>query len=389
VRKRLLALALFAPALAGPVPLPNIRYGTELAPQYRVFNQEGFSNRDGMSDLFARADAHVEWNLGQWMIEAKPEIRAVLSNGVGEDAPEEVTSITSRRVLNSRRTLRHDSHGEAYFDFDRLNLRHTYEGGEAFLGRKPISLGVLRFFPVWNKLTLPLIFNPGPEWIENPDVLGASFQRGKLSYRAFWARGDRPKVDDIALFESRYFGDGVELQGLAGYWWEHTAAGLAGAFDLWQSTVRLETLWLSRYKNEVSQVQTGLGIERALDTKWTLIGEALYQSAGLSQTQNATAPPNRFMPLVSKFYALPYLTYQLNSLWTLQGGFLAGLYEEMSYVALGGFEYSVSDKTSLTLKVKWPLGSTKGEFGEDRIVTPLGAHMGMSSNVLLILQSTF
>lgn len=377
-----------APALAGAVSLPNVRYTTELAPQYRMLNQNGYSDSEDIIDGFMMANAHAEWNLGKWVLEAKPEVRAVVSRGVGESAPEEVTTRTSRRVLNSRRTIWFSEESEAYFDFDRLNARYTFEGGEAFAGRKPISLGVLRFFPVWNKLTLPLIFNPGPEWIENPDVLGASFQKDKMSYRAFWSRGDQPRTDDIALFEMRYFGDGVELQGLAGYWWEHTAGGLAGAFDLWQSTFRVETLWLSRYKNEVSQWQTGLGVERALSEKWTLITEALYQSAGLSEVQNVTAPPNRFMPLVSKFYALPYVTYQVNSLWTAQLGFLAALNSEPSYVALGGFEYNVSDKTSLTLKVKWPFGSKAGEFGEERILTPL-AHMGMSSSAILFLQSTF
>jgi hypothetical protein len=381
---------MLAGALASAAP--NLRFGTELAPQYRLLNQEGFTEANDIVDVFGQAYAHLEWGFAdKWMFEVKPELRAVASRGVGEGEPEGVSVKTSRRVLNSRRTVWYSEEGETYFDFDRLNLRYTFaEQGEAFVGRKPISLGVLRFFPVWNKLTLPIIFQPGPEWVENPDVLGASIQIDKMSYRGFWARGDRPKADDIALAEYRYFGDGVELQAIGGYWWQHTAAGLAGAYDFRGSTLRAETLYISRFRDEVSQYQVGLGIERALNEKFTFIGESLYQSAGLRDTQNVTSTPNRFMPLASKFYVLPYLTYQLSTLWSLQAGFLANLSYDTSYVGLGGFEYSLSDKTSLTFKLKLPFGSEKGEFGDHRIDVPLAnRNMGMSSTAILILQSTF
>jgi hypothetical protein len=73
----------------------------------------------------------------------------------------------------------------------------------------------------------------------------------------------------------------------------------------------------------------------------------------------------------------------------VQAGFLAGLAGETSYVALGGFEYSVSDNTSLNLKIKWPVGSSEGEFGDERIQAPFGRSLGMSSTALLQLQTTF
>jgi hypothetical protein len=369
----------------------NLRHFGELSPQYRRLNQEGFAPNDSVFDAFGVLNSHAEWSQGSWFAEAKPEIRAVASRGVKNAPPDPntVSVATSRRVLNTRRTLIRDDDGEAYFDFDRLNVKYTFAQGEVFAGRKPLSLGVLRFFPVWNKLTLPLVFQPGPEWIENPDLAGASYQLGRFSYRAFASRGDEPKRDDLALFEARFFGKGFELQALGGHWWEHSAAGLTAAVDAFQSTLRLESLWISRYKDDVSQWQLGLGLERALSAKWTLIGEALYQSAGVNDFGNVTAPPNRFMVLAGKFYALPYVTYQIHPLWLVQAGFLAGLADETSYVALGGFEYSMNDNTSLNLKIKWPVGSAKGEFGEERIQAPFGRSLGMSSTALLQLQTTF
>lgn len=370
----------------------NLRNFAEVSPQYRVLNQDGFATNDSVFDGFGVLNSHAEYSQGTWFVEAKPEIRAVASRGVMNPPPDPngVSVRTSSRVLNTRRMLVREQDGEAYFDFDRLNIKRTFAEGEIFAGRKPLSLGVLRFFPVWNKLTLPLVFQPGPEWIENPDIAGGSFQRGRFAYRAFAARGDTPKKDDLALFETRFFGKGFELQVLGGHWWEHSAAGLTVAVDALQSTLRLESLWISRFKDEVSQWQLGLGMERALSSKWTLVGEALYQSAGLNNFANVTASPNRFMVLSGKFYALPYFTYQLHPLWLIQAGVLAGLANDASYVALGGFEHSLNDNTSLNLKIKWPVGAKRGEFGSERFSLPVGgATLGMSSTVLLQMQTTF
>lgn len=369
----------------------NVRHYGELSPQYRLLNQEGFTSDDSIIDVFGMVSPHVEWSSGQWFAEAKPEIRFVVSKGVKSSPtnPKAVSAATSRRTLNTRRTLFQESaSGEAFFDLDRLNLRYTLEQGEVFAGRRPLSLGVLRFFPVWNKLTLPLIFQPGPEWIENPDVVGASTQRGRFSYRAFAARGNEPKTDDLALFENRFFGEGYEIQVLGGHWWEHNAVGATAAVDAMQSTLRFESLWISRFRDEPAQWQLGAGVERALSEKWTVVAEALYQSAGVDNFQNVVAPPNRFMVLSGKFYTLPYLTYQVHSLWLVQAGFLTDS-EFKGGVALGGFEHSVDDNTSFTLKLKIPVGSSEGEFGSHRISMPFAdQHQGMASTVLLQLQST-
>jgi hypothetical protein len=366
----------------------NIRNNLELAPQYRHLNQHGFSDDQDVIDFFGMLNSDMVWSAKSLSIEAKPEIRAVQSKYVQGATNNAVSVKTSQRALHSRFTLAHEKEFESYLDFDRLNLKYTFTNGEAFAGRKPVSLGVLRFFPLWNKLTLPLIFQPGPEWIENPDVVGANYQLGRFNYRAFASRGNTAQVDDIVLGEVRFFGKGIELQALGGYWWQHTAIGIAAAIDAFSSTIRLESLYLGEFRNEKSQVQIGVGIERAIDAKWTFVTEALYQSAGVEDFKNLTSPPNRFMALSGKSYLLPYFTYQMNPLWILNFGALAGFSGEMSYVAIGGFEHSLNDNTSLNLKVKWPLGSRGGEFGDQRIDV-LGRTAGMSSTAFLQLQTTF
>lgn len=386
------AISAFAISILLPVQVWagwSLRHNGELSPQYRYLNQEGLVSKGSMYEAFAMLNSHGEWSSENLFLEAKPEIRALASRGVKDPQPRAASVETSRRVLNTKRMLRSDEDGEAWFDFDRLNARYTLTNGEAFVGRKPVSLGVLRFFPVWNKLTLPLIFQPGPEWVENPDVVGASYQLDKISYRVFAARGNESKTDDIVLGEVRWFAKGFELQMIAGHWWEHPAAGLSAAIDAMGSTLRFESLWIGRFKDEPSQSQIGLGMERAITEKWTVVAEALYQSAGMSQFQNAVSVPNRFMVLGGKFYALPYFTYQWSALWNVHFGALANFAHKNSYVWLAGFERSLGDNTSLTFKMKVPLGNREGEFGAERLRTPVGQSVGMAATALLQLQTTF
>ena len=119
----------------------NLRHFGELSPQYRRLNQEGFAPNDSVFDAFGVLNSHAEWSHGSWFAEAKPEIRAVASRGVKNAPPDPntVSVATSRRVLNTRRALIRDDDGEAYFDFDRLNVKYTFAQGEVFAGRKPLS----------------------------------------------------------------------------------------------------------------------------------------------------------------------------------------------------------------------------------------------------------
>lgn len=368
----------------------NWRNNLEFDPQYRHLNEKGIGSKSDVADIFGLFNSDLQWSSGRhWTIEVKPEIRSVASPGVSQSFPNQISVQTSRRALNFRRELWKSSVSEGYVDMDRFNVDYTFNSSEIFAGRKPITLGVLRFFPVWNKLTLPLIFQPGPEWIENPDVIGASVQSGKMSYRLIGSRGDNAQIDDLALLETRYFGQGFELQAIAGSWWQHTSLGFAAAVDALGSTFRLESLWLGAYDNEPSQWQLGLGAERALTAKWTMNVEALYQSAGLNNSEDLTSLPNRFMSLPGKYYLLPYFSYQLNLLWLLHFGALMSFANYVSCMGLVGFERSLSDNTSLALKIKWPIGASRSEFGAEHVLIPPQGQFGVASTALLQLQTTF
>lgn len=386
---RLILISVLMFSFAAQAAEWNLRTTVEVDPQYRHLNQQRIVEKNELWESYGLVNSHLEVTEGSFFFEAKPEIRAITREG--KQNPLSMLSVkTGQRVLDSRRTLYEERESEAYFDFDRLNLRYTLSGVEVYAGRRPLTLGVLRFFPVWNKLTLPLIFEPGPEWIENPDIAGASVQIGAFSYRLFASRGERPQVDDLVLGEVRYFGTGYEIQALAGYWWQHSAAGLAGSVDVYDNTLRFESLWISSRKDEVAQGQIGVGLETALNDKITLVTEGLYQSAGLDEVQNVKSAPNRFMgDLAGKGYALPYVLYQVHPLWSLQAGSLIGVMESSSAIGLAAVEHSLGDNTTMTLKVKWPFGDSTGEFGSERVTDPFGRRLGLASSVMLKLQTVF
>lgn len=343
------------------------RFHFEGFAQERQYNDSGTSHTRDFLESYALIDESVEWTSKNWYFEIKPQIRAVQSPAVTAPFPGAVTAATSRRLLNTVRLLNRSEDRDVYFDLDRLNLRYQVGAVEIYGGRRPVSLGVLRFFPVWNKLTLPLVFRPGPEWVENPDSIGASTQFGNIGARAFAARGNHAGRDDLMLGEFKYFGNGFELQSLVGSWWQHTALGLAATVDWNDRALRLETLYISADATTPALVQFGAGVETALNAKWTLVMEGFYQNLGYRKSAAGypLLPQSRFMLLESHSYFLPHVLYQWSGSWRIGGGGLLNI-EDPSFVGLMNADYIWSDSVSLEFKAKWPIGGPGSEFTAHR-----------------------
>lgn len=360
----------------------NTRFHAEGIAQLRQLNQSGYSNDRAYSEGFLLTDLSVQWLSQHFMLEAKPQLRGVQSPGSGEVPPLRTSAKTSPRLLNSVRLLERSPDRELYFDLDRFNLRYQLGDFELSAGRRPLSFGVLRFFPVWNKLTLPLAFNPGPEWIENPDWAGMSTQLGTYAFRVVGVRGVRAGLDDIALGEAKYFGEGVEVQALAGLWWNHFAGGVAFSRDWGDRTVRLESLFISKSPDQPSLLQLGTGLETALNSKWTANVEAFFQSY-----QQSGVISNRFVLLSSRVYVFPFISYQTDGAqrWGLGG--LVNL-RDPSGMAVATFNTDVTDDLTLEVKAKIPVGRRASEFGVSRFEDPFGRTVGVPTTVYVTLSYT-
>lgn len=381
---------IFAGVVAWPVMAMTVslQFHMELSPQYRVPHQQGFLSEAQWNEFYLLMDETMQVSEGHWYAEIKPQIRGVQSKAVSAVYPWTATSETSKRVLNSRRRLEKTADRDIEFDLDRADLRYQFTGGDVYIGRRPISLGVLRFMPVWNKLTMPLIFGAGPQWMENPDSVGASVQIDRWAFRLFGARGDRPKTDDLVLLESKYYGDTVELQFLTGSWWQHAAAGFALSTDWRENTLRLETLAINSVRDKTPLVQIGAGFESALNSHWILVAEYLHQNLGRRLGDGyGIEPPNRFMALSGRDYVLPRLSYQWGTAWNFGFGALVNVLDP-SAVALTSADYAWSDYVSLSLKIRWPLGRARSEFSKTRYSDPYGRTAGPDGVILGTLSVT-
>jgi hypothetical protein len=360
--------------------------------QERWLNQNGFSPRDHLYEGFFLADDAWSWTRQNLFFEIKPQIRGVQSPGVSATGLAKATAATTPRWFNTQRLLGRDQDQEMYLDLDRLNARYSFTiaeaNGEIYLGRRPLSLGVLRLFPIWNKLTLPLIFQPGPEWIENADGYGAKVQIQQLGVRTFAVRGTNPHEDSIYLAELKYSEGTVETQILLADWWKRAAIGIAATTDFLGASWRLEALNFSRERGSpmasaVEQNQWGLGIERAIGARWVVDLEYLQQSLCSDfKSGYGNSAPTRLQALNGCRYLFPYIDYQMTSLLHFGGGLLVNL-DNPSGMGIISSEYSLYESLSVQLKGKWAFGKDQSEFGSARYLDPYGRTAGVQSTLYL------
>lgn len=369
--------------------------------QYRDLNQNGFDTNTSLTEGYALADVGVTTKWESFFLEVKPQFRGAQSPGLNRQGPAATGVGMPPRWLNSRRLIQSSFDRVLYADWDRLNLRwqHSFENSdmELSVGRRPISLGVLRLFPVWNKLTLPLIFLPGPEWIDNPDSVLARYQLERTSFRFIEVQGHGSERDSLVLGEAKLSMGSAEAQILAGDWGTRATVGLAVSFDSWGATWRAEGLHFENrresFKTDSSfssagTDQIGFGIERALNAEWTAVLEYYQQSeCATEQGTYGLTPFTEVQVLNGCRYVFPYLDYQINSLWRLSFG---SLIQAVDFSGMGVIDinHSVSDNTTLELKLKQSFGQSGSEFGSARYSDLLGRKAGAQSTLYLLLATT-
>jgi hypothetical protein len=365
--------------------------------QRRSLNQSGFESSSTRMEGFGLVDSAFTASGAEFFFEAKPQVRLVQSPGVKSPGPGVASVGMAPRWLNSRRVIQRAEDRAVYADWDRLNGRwqSRLESGyaEISLGRRPISLGVLRFFPVWNKFTLPLSFTPGPEWIDNPDGAMARYQSQDLSLRAIEIQGQGSAHDAVSLVEAKFSRQNMDAQILVGDWESRETAGLGLAVDHWGATWRLESLHFEPRRSGHGSTtagtdQVGLGFERALSAEWTVALEYYQQSLCVEKIGGfGVAPLSDVQVLNGCRYVLPYVDYQINSLWHAGIGSLIQLGDRSG---MGFFSaiYSMSDDSTLEFKVKQSFGRRGSEFGSARYKDPLGRTMGAQSTAYLLWSTT-
>lgn len=356
---------------------------------YRQLSQQGFTQANSVLDGILFFGTQVIASDDHFEFEIRHELRSVF--GDTPNYPEgDLARLNIRspeRYMDAERSLIDTNHVETISDIERLRASYTFSSGEVWIGRRPVSLGTLSFFKVWNKFTRPVSGLFGPTIVYGSDGFGASYQSGEsLSFKGVSLYGPE-KEDDAHLLETTIFSPFAEMRILAGKWWDHTAFGFAFSKTVFDWMLRFESLYLDREGN--SETEVGLGLDGAISADLSLLVETYYQSNGAVDTANYTVfDPSRFTSLRARYYSIALLNWQLGTLWKAGiGDLLNGV--DGGQIAILKLNYSLSDDVEVLGEANLPFASDGAEFSKRTFVFRDGNYLGSGNQFTLGLKATF
>ena len=370
---------------------------SELQPTwlYREVPQMGLSSRSHSVDLLLRANTQLRFSEGNLQFEIKPELSGYQGDSSSTaDAmtdPYYLSLKSPNRFLNWRRSLSRDK--EWLLDIDKVNLLYGKDDFEFAFGRKPVSLGVLKVFSVWNKFSKPLPMTVGPATIFSSDIISARYQDQETTWIATQIFGST-QADSVSLAQRVQYNSNYEWHFLLAQWWEHSVMGLAFAKDYWGATWRVETLFIKAKDSlEKDEVQAGLGFEVAINDKLSVLSEHLFQSRAAQKTSDYKFPSSTpfsapFHSMLASSYNYTQLQYKMTSLLSSNLSLLSNWVDGSKYILFKS-QYSYSDRMDAFVEVNIPSGSEGSEFARKSIVFANGFYRGAPSQLSLGLKYVF
>ena len=368
---------------------------------YRDLNQNGLSQYSDTRDQVITAQVLEQLTFDKVQFEFQPEILYHHGDGVGPVPPDPATlsmAPPNRPGKMSWQWNPAPANQEAYFDLERLVLAYQSENFQAYLGRKPVSLGVLKLFPVWNKFTRPSPVAVGPEAIVfGQDGGGLRTQFGEVTVAAATEVQGPDRYTTASIGEVTWFSPDIEVHLLGAEWWQANVAGLAFSKDLFGATIRAEGLYIGPDQRRGVTPPTGLGwrgqigggVEYAFTENLSGIGEVLWQQNGAASTADYTLVSNDpFQILRARAYSIEQLKYKVSNFLTLTPTLVGNWVDYSQYILFSG-DYSFNQSTDLILTLAGPLGGPAKEFSVTALDAPTGARLGAPAQVSLALATTF
>lgn len=320
------------------------------------------SNAIDHADFYFYADTRFRLAKQSVSLEVQPEFRitptladfwGVLVNN----------TTTTNRLLNLDWSIYSTRQTNIIGSLERLHFEYRTNSAQFSIGRKPVSLGVLSVFPVWNKFTRPLMTDLGPLRVVSQDQISFRYQINSWLFQGIDLEGqDASSTNAARIFEGAWYGDSFELHILGGLWWQSTTLGLAAIKDIAGNSIRFEGIHFSGHG-----FQAGLGAERAFDEAWSLLLEFLYLDEGASnKSQYSLLSTSPFRMLSAKAYGFGRIEYKPWPLWILQLGTLINFIDTGELLNAKA-AYSVTNEIELTTELRLPLGDNTAEFSQDTL----------------------
>ena len=346
-------------------------------------NDAGFSELSTSWNGFFQVGDRLRVRQSGFQFEVMPEIRSLV--GQSADLPPSDSAFISieapPRLVNTEISLGSGPDREALLDFERLNLSYSTDNLEMYVGRKPISIGVLRIFPVWNKFSRPLPGLSNLSLIYGSDGAGARVQLGQVTLNAFSVLGPDP-TQSMYAFEPIYYGDIAEIHLLFSQWFQQTTVGMAIARNVGGATLRLEWLDIGISPSDSDrQNQVGVGIEDAFTSNFSALAEGLYQSNGATDvSQYQLLPTSPFNQLRAIGYSYVQGAYSINSYWRVLGGALTNLVDFGS-ILIARTTYALTDNIDLQAEDDVPAARDNAEFSSHAFYFSDGSYIGVNTQV--------
>lgn|GEM_PF-2210217 len=386
-------IALFAFLISGYAQAweHDIRTDIETAGFFRSINAPGFSIYSSTLDGFVRAGSLVRLRKQGFQFEVKPEILGLvgLSSALPLQDAAHLSVVLPARFLNLSTQIAAGPTGEVYFNLDRADLSFSGTGFEADLGRRPVALGVLKLFPVWNKFSRPPPVVSGPPLIFGSDAADVRVQKGEFALRGLQVLGVSG-ADHASIGELTWYSPWAEFHFLESYWWREQIAGAAVAFDLGGALFRIESLFIGLSPSDPDrQVQVGAGMEYAFSEQWSAILEGIYQDVGALMTgQYRLTQTSRYLFLQAAGYTFARVEYKPLQLWTFSIGDLLNCVDA-SNIWVTKVQYSLSENIDVTGETDIPLGRSGGEFSTQAYNFSGGLSIGVPYQASIGIKATF
>jgi hypothetical protein len=308
-----------------------------------------------MSGLFLTLSADKKFSSQNWRAEIAPEIRILMSDISIPRSLRSSVGFSDRSFLNQWKITSQDK-SDISASIEKLNFSYQGENSELLIGRKPVSLGVLVVFPVWNKFSKPFVTNLGPSRVTSQDQLIFHGQLGNWAYQLLDIEQPAP-FSSTRIGEFTWFGSGFELHALFADWWNQSTMGFAFSGDLLGTTLKLESLHIQE-----EGWQIGSGVERAFTESLSGIVEFLYlENGAASEREEFSVTPSLFRPLIAKWYGFARIVDKFSDLTTIEFGLLENLIDHSLFIN-PKISYSVSNDIDMSLEARLPTGTTTTEL---------------------------
>lgn len=355
---------------------------------YRHLNQENLSQKEDnlFSTALWAASTFKFYPAELVNFEIRPELRYLRDEGISlkKNDPAAATIAPTERLFPLEWQLKKEKKDESSLSIERVKLSIQNNQFEIHVGRRPISLGTLRIFPVWNKFSKisPTSF-AAPQIIATQDGFSLR-QQSDLGVLQVVGVLDKESRKNAYLSELVLFYETLELHALVGNWWDARALGFGVSKDVGGLNIKGETLYIPSGENLDHQIlQIGLGGEYAFSAALSGVFELFYESNGHSNKNDYQVNLlDRFSFLQSTAYSFLQFFWKTTPTLTLSQGLLQNVLDQSTLV-LSKIEYSYSENMDLTFALSSPFGSKGSEFSKETFHFYPDKKLGMPTIVSL------